>query len=78
MPASSIFVLVCTPYLSAMAVEQERAFLTNLLSTPFMKERFYQATELVDRNHITGNRTRIKEELSKRPLRSFRFVINKN
>ncbi|MFM8592467.1 MAG: hypothetical protein ACKOA3_06190 [Sphingomonadales bacterium] len=78
MPASSIFVLVCTPYLSAMAVEQERRFLSSLLSTPLMKERFYQATELVDRNHITGNRTRIKEELSKRPLRSFRFVINKN
>jgi ABC-type uncharacterized transport system fused permease/ATPase subunit len=78
MPATSIFVLVCNPYLSAVAVEQERIQLARLLTTPFMKERFYQATELVDRNHITNNRSRINEELSKRPLRSFRFVINKN
>jgi hypothetical protein len=52
--------------------------LSRLLSTPLMRERFYQATELVDRNQITSNRTKIKEELSKRPMRSFRFVINKN
>jgi hypothetical protein len=78
MPTKNMLVLVCTPYLSAGAVEQERLILTRLLSTPLMKERFFQATELVDRNHVTNNRTRIKEELSKRPMRSFRFVINKN
>ncbi|MFM7646238.1 MAG: hypothetical protein ACKO41_05930 [Sphingomonadales bacterium] len=78
MPATNILVLVCTPYLSSHAVEKERLALTRLLATPLMRERFYQATELVDRNHITNNRLRIKEELSKRPLRSFRFVINKN
>ncbi len=78
MAANNIFVLVCTPYLSAVAVEQERTTLSRLLATPLMRERFFQATELVDRNHITNNRARIKEELSKRPMRSFRFVINKN
>lgn len=78
MSGKTIFVLVCTPYLSATAVEQERMTLSRLLATPLMRERFYQATELVDRNHITSNRATIKEELSKRPMRSFRFVINKN
>ncbi|MFM8806645.1 MAG: hypothetical protein ACKOD1_04720 [Sphingomonadales bacterium] len=79
MATKNIFVLLCSsPYLSALTIEQERLALARLLNMPFMKERFYQATELVDRNHITQNRARIKEELSKRPLRSFRFVINKN
>jgi hypothetical protein len=77
MSGKGIFVLVCTPYLSATAVEQERTMLSRLLSTPLMRERFYQATELVDRNQITSNRTKIKEELSKRPMRSCRFVFKK-
>jgi hypothetical protein len=79
MATNNFFVLLCcSPYVSAVTVEQERLALARLLSTPLMKERFFQATELVDRNHITNNRARIKEELSKRPMRSFRFVINKN
>ena len=78
MPANNFFVLLCSPCVSALTAEQERLALARLLATPLMKERFYQATELVDRNHITHNRARIKEELSKRPMRSFRFVINKN
>jgi len=79
MAANNFFVLLCSsPYLSALTIEQERMALARLLATPLMKERFYQATELVDRNHITDNRARIKEELSKRPMRSFRFIINKN
>ena len=78
MATNNFFVLLCSPYLSAVTIEQERLALARLLSTPLMKERFFQATELVDRNRITHNRARIKEELSKRPMRSFRFVINKN
>jgi len=78
MPVAANFVLVCTPFLSPSDVEQERISLSRLLATPQMKERFYQAIELVNRNHITTNRTVIKEELSRRPMRSFRFVINKN
>jgi len=78
MPASANFVLVCTPYLTPDDLEKERVHLSRLLATPEMKERFYQSIELVNRNHITTNRSVIKDELSRRPMRSFRFVINKN
>lgn len=73
-----MFVLVRTPFLSPFALERERLELTALLSGPLMQERFYEATELVYRNRITGDRQLIKKALQERPLRSFHFLICKN
>jgi len=70
--------VLCTACDTALQAEQLRDRVSHLLSSPALVEQFWNTVEMVDRNYITTNRTRIERELRNYPARSFRFLLNKN
>jgi len=57
---------------------QIRNYVSQVLSSQTFTNRFWDSVEMVNRNYITSNRKCIERELNHHPLRSFRFIINKN
>jgi len=53
-------------------------YVSQILSSPTFVNQFWDSIEMVNRNYITSNRKCIERELNHHPLRSFRFIINKN
>lgn len=74
----NILLLFKDEFMSEQAIEQEVAYLNEILSVTDTVERFCNANELVDRNRITSNRKKILKEANHLRLRPFRFFINKN
>jgi len=70
--------LICkTPKLDLQKI-QIGSYLSQILSSPTFVNQFWDSIEMVNRNYITNNRKCIEGELNHHPLRSFRFIINKN
>ena len=58
--------------------KQEADCLQMILLSSDSPEQFCTAHELVDRNRITSKKRKILKESRHDPLRTFRFLINKN
>jgi len=75
--SKSITLVRKTPKLDLQKI-QIGNYASRILSSPIFINQFWDSVEMVNRNYITSNRKCIERELNHYPLRSFRFIINKN
>ena len=75
---SNTLILFKKRFISSQALESEMKLLIELIFSIKHPEQFCNAHELVDRNRITSKKKKILKESGNNPLRTFRFLINKN
>lgn len=73
-----LLVLIKNELISRQAIEQEVKCLNGILQYAEMPGRFCNAHELVARNSITSNPSKIIKATRTSQLKAFYFLINKN
>ena len=73
-----IMVMLKQEFMTEHAIQHEVEKLNKIFLETELPEPFCVAHELVDRNKITSNKSKILKESNLYHLRPFRFLINKN
>jgi hypothetical protein len=73
-----LLVLFKTQFMSQQAMEQEVDCINKIISSIELPHQFCKAHELVRRNRITHNSSKIMAAFRQRQLKPFWFLISKN
>ena len=77
-PHHDLIVMLKEGFLSETAMAQQLEYLNAILRITESPEQFCTAHELVNRNHITTQASKILKAVRTTELKPFRFLINKN